>query len=341
LTGYSAVAQAIETALADPEVAGLLLEIDSGGGEAGGALDLARLVRQAAARKLVWAMVNEVAASSAYGIASGAETIVASPTAAVGSIGALAVLSDHSGELARRGRKVTIIRSLPRKATPSGVEPITDADLAEVRARIDAIHSAFVGLVAEHREITPELLNSLEGRVLGAQEALEAGLIDGILPAHEVRAEFAAYLGTGSTPAATTPEDTSMPANFARSGAIAGAADALLNARQQLAARHNAILSLPEAQGSFASLASFLAINSDLEVEGVKQALALAAQIGKAQGVGSLSSRMPPNPNVGSDDGYYSGQGGADGEIDEGEFDAMLADLRRLRGDNGARGGRR
>ena len=65
LTSYGEIAAMLDTALADPQVSGILLDIDSPGGEASGSFELARRVREVAALKPVWAVANDAAYSAA------------------------------------------------------------------------------------------------------------------------------------------------------------------------------------------------------------------------------------------------------------------------------------
>jgi hypothetical protein len=87
LTSYEGIAAQLERAAADPQVKTVVLDIDSPGGEATGMFSLAAKVRAVAAEKPVIAVVNDMAASAAYGIASQASEIVVSETSLVGSIG--------------------------------------------------------------------------------------------------------------------------------------------------------------------------------------------------------------------------------------------------------------
>jgi len=50
----------------DPQVQGILLDIDSPGGEAGGVFELAQRIRAASTLKPVWAHANDSAYSAAY-----------------------------------------------------------------------------------------------------------------------------------------------------------------------------------------------------------------------------------------------------------------------------------
>src|SRR5262249_4909037 len=86
LTSYDAIRASLRAALDDPAVRGIMLDIDSPGGEAARVFDLADEIRAAAARKPVWAAANDMAASAAYAIAAAAQTVVVSRAGLVGSI---------------------------------------------------------------------------------------------------------------------------------------------------------------------------------------------------------------------------------------------------------------
>ena len=91
LTSYTEIGAMLEVALADPQVAGILLDIDSPGGEAAGSFELARTIRAATQTKPVWAVANDSAFSAAYAIGAAANRLIVSETGGVGSIGCAAV----------------------------------------------------------------------------------------------------------------------------------------------------------------------------------------------------------------------------------------------------------
>lgn len=95
LTSYADIAARLDAAVADPQVQGILLDIDSPGGEAGGVFELAERIRAATAVKPVWAHANDAAYSAAYAIASAASRLTLSQTAGVGSIGVIALHVDQ------------------------------------------------------------------------------------------------------------------------------------------------------------------------------------------------------------------------------------------------------
>ena len=60
----------LDAAAADPSVSGILLDIDSPGGEAGGVFELAQLVRAADAVKPVWAIASRAVCPLSQKVAS-------------------------------------------------------------------------------------------------------------------------------------------------------------------------------------------------------------------------------------------------------------------------------
>jgi Peptidase family S49 len=86
------------------------------GGVAAGCEEAAAAVAEAARRKRVVGLVDVLAASGAFWIISGASEIVATPSALLGGVGAIAVHDDLSGALAQAGVKRTFIISSPYKS---------------------------------------------------------------------------------------------------------------------------------------------------------------------------------------------------------------------------------
>ncbi len=80
MASYQGLATMLDAAVADPNVAAILLDIDSAGGESGGVFDLADRVAAAAKRKPVWALANDMAFSAAYAIGSAASRFIVTRT---------------------------------------------------------------------------------------------------------------------------------------------------------------------------------------------------------------------------------------------------------------------
>ena len=203
----------------DPEIAAVLLCIDSPGGQAAGTLELAAEVAKCRAAKPTWAFVEDSGDSAAYWVASQAETVLAGAAACVGSIGTYAVLTDTSGAMERAGISVTVVSTGPAKG--AGVEgtPITPEITADVQRLVDAMNAHFLAGVSRGREVSPETVASwADGRTYPAAEAVEMGLIDGVATWDEavaVLAEEVALLSAPPVapipPAAPQPVTTPAP----------------------------------------------------------------------------------------------------------------------------------
>ena len=96
LTSYDELQEEILEAATNPSVRGILLDIDSPGGEVAGLFDLVDVLTEARDLKPIWAVANDNAFSAAYGIATAAERLYVTRTAGVGSVGAIAVHLDRS-----------------------------------------------------------------------------------------------------------------------------------------------------------------------------------------------------------------------------------------------------
>ena len=153
LTSYADIGVMLESALADPQVAGILLDIDSPGGEASGSFELARRVREAAAVKPIWAIANDSAFSAAYAIASAADRVIISETGGVGSIGVIALHIDQSVKDAHDGYRYTAVTAGSHKNDFSPHEPLSDAAKAELQAEVDRLYGLFVDHVAVMRRL--------------------------------------------------------------------------------------------------------------------------------------------------------------------------------------------
>ncbi|NDC76244.1 S49 family peptidase, partial [bacterium] len=143
LTSYGEIATMLDAALADPQVSGILLDIDSPGGEASSSFELARRVREVAAQKPVWAVANDAAYSAAYAIAASAQRLFVTETGGVGSIGVIALHVDQSVKDAKDGYHYTAITAGTHKNDYSPHEPLSDAAKTELQGEVDRLYAIF------------------------------------------------------------------------------------------------------------------------------------------------------------------------------------------------------
>lgn len=178
LQSYDAIRAQLRDAVADPRIKGILLDVDSPGGEVGGLFDLCDEIVAARSRKPVYAVANDSAFSAAYAIASSADKIFVTKTGGVGSIGVIAVHMDQSGFDEKVGRKFTAIYAGARKNDFSTHAPLTDEARASLQTEIDRLYEMFVRTVANNRSINAALVRSTEAGVFYGEKSHSVGLAD-------------------------------------------------------------------------------------------------------------------------------------------------------------------
>jgi signal peptide peptidase SppA len=182
-TSSELVARDLRAALADAEVHSIILAIDSPGGTVDGTEVLANLVLQARERKPVVALANGAMASAAYWIGSAAGKVyIADGTTQVGSIGVVATHVDVSGAELQRGVRTTEVYAGKYKRIASQYAPLSDSGRATMQEKVDYTYGLFVEAVAAHRGVHVDkvLSDMADGRVFIGQQAISAGLVDGV-----------------------------------------------------------------------------------------------------------------------------------------------------------------
>jgi signal peptide peptidase SppA len=182
LTSVDSLRRHFAAALADSEVGTILLDVDSPGGSVAGIQEFAADIFAARGQKRIVAQANSLMASAAYWIGSAADEVVATPSGQVGSIGVISAHEDHSGELEQKGIRVELISAGRYKTEGSPLGPLTDEARADRQRHVDEYYRSFTNDVAKHRNVKPADVRSGygQGRVLGARDALAAGMVDRI-----------------------------------------------------------------------------------------------------------------------------------------------------------------
>jgi signal peptide peptidase SppA len=312
MTSYEGLKHQLAAASLDGSVSSIILDIDSPGGEAIGAFEVGDAVRAAAQRKEVTAVVNGMAASAAYAIASAATTIVTTSSGISGSIGVVMLHADYSNKLHNAGVVPTMIFAGARKVDGNPYEKLTAEVKGELSAEINRFYDLFVASVARGRPgLTEAAIRATEARTYIGADAVNVGLADATGSFESVLSELSGRSAPRSRPRNTKGVSMSVPQdNFtraqldtavtsARNEAIATAdADREAAIAAAVAAereRIRTITSLPEAYGREA-MALTLATTTSLSVDQVKASLAaapLAALNGRA-GASALGLSVDP-----------------------------------------------
>lgn len=170
------IAQALDSA----DVNGILLEINSPGGEVTGVADLSDFIYQARSAKPIVAFVDGMAASAAYWIGSAASKMVVSQTGYVGSIGVYSIYEDDSAAQEQAGVKsYQIVSSQSPYKVPN---PANEEDRGRIQSRVDALADIFIGAVARNRATTVDNVqtNFGKGDIILASDAIPLGMADAI-----------------------------------------------------------------------------------------------------------------------------------------------------------------
>lgn len=202
--------EGLRSALADPDVGAVIIEIDSPGGVIDGIPEAAAEVRSLRGSKPIIAHTNTMAASAAYWLASQADEVVSTPSGATGSIGVYAAHRDMSGALEMLGVKHTLIGAGKYKTDGNSFEPLSDTAREQIQHDVDHFYSMFTADVAKGRGVKQADVKGGygEGRTLNAKDALAAGLIDRIETIGETTARLSSRSrgGSGTSAEAEGPE---------------------------------------------------------------------------------------------------------------------------------------
>lgn len=179
-TSIEDLRSAFRDAVNDEAVGSIVFDVDSPGGAVDQVEEFATEIRDARGVKPMIAVSNTLMASAAYYLASQADEIVASPSSLTGSIGVYIEHVEYSKANELDGVTATFIRRPIAKADANGDEPLTDGAKAHLQQIVDDYYGQFTAAVAKGRGVTPAAVRAGygEGRVLTAQRALSAGLVD-------------------------------------------------------------------------------------------------------------------------------------------------------------------
>ncbi len=173
--------EALEKLANDPNVAAVLLHLDTPGGEVSGGEGIHDEVEALAAKKPVVAVLDGTAASAGYMIAVAAPHIVARESTITGSIGVILETFNVGGLLDKIGVSEDPLVSGPLKGQPSFDKPMTPEARAVLQAMVGDLFDQFVQIVAQGRHMAADRVRLLaDGRAYTGRQALPLGLVDEI-----------------------------------------------------------------------------------------------------------------------------------------------------------------
>lgn len=299
LTGYNFIVQMMKAAVADEEVKGIILDVNSYGGEAAGCFECSQAIYDMRGTKPIISVVDSNAYSAGYAIACAADRIYSIPSGGEGSIGVVCMHMDMSKMLDDYGVKITFIYSGSHKVDGNPYEPLPADVEAAYQKRVDASRLRFATLVAQNRGLKVDAIMATEAECFPAADALTKKLIDAIATPEQAMQAFQedgslADLEDESVPPGSDdkPDDESATAQpqeqtmtdpikpgeqAAQSAADQKAATdkAASDARIAERARMSGITGCEEAKGREA-MATHIANNTEMSVVDAKAMLAAA-----------------------------------------------------------------
>lgn len=178
IMGYQDVAYMLDAALADRDVESILFMLDTPGGEAAGAFDLANKIYAARGQKPMAAIASDMAASAGYLIGSAVGRMAVTQTATAGSIGVVMRHVDMSEAAKQAGMSVTYMYAGDHKVDGNPYQPLPDSVRADFQASINKLYGMFVDAVALQRDMDRRDVIDTQARCYTGDDAVKAGLAD-------------------------------------------------------------------------------------------------------------------------------------------------------------------
>ena len=162
-------------------IAAIVVRLETPGGGVAASQEIYEKVRKISkfSDKPIIASMGGVAASGGYYIALGADTIMANPGTATGSIGVIMSYPIIGKMMDKIGIQYETIKSGTLKDSGSPFRNITSEERKYFQGLIDDLHGQFLSVVAKERNIPMDQAAELaNGQVYSGKQAVENGLID-------------------------------------------------------------------------------------------------------------------------------------------------------------------
>lgn len=170
----------------NPNVAGIVVRVDSPGGSVGPSQELYAAIKKLKTKKKIVVSMGSVAASGGLYLALAADKIFCQPGTLTGSIGVIMQTPNFSAIADKIGFKMVTVKSGKLKDVGNPFRPMEAADQEFLSSVIKTTYDQFVdavwegrGKVFQERGISREkMLGFADGRIIPGTTAKEVGLVD-------------------------------------------------------------------------------------------------------------------------------------------------------------------
>lgn len=233
-TGLDAFTRQLEDALDSPDVASIVVDVNSPGGMVDMVPETAARIREARDRKPIYGVANTDAGSAAYWLLSQMSEVAQTPSGMVGSIGVYSMHQDMSGALELQGLRNTLVSAGKYKVEGNPFESLGEEARQNIQAMVDGYYDWFVDDVAKGRGVKTSVVRSGygEGRMLMSKQALAEGMVDRIDTLEGVVRRALNGGGRSRGAAASSAEGVTVPTDHAEID------NAVVEAAEEIAVEH-------------------------------------------------------------------------------------------------------
>jgi protease-4 len=163
----------------DPSIKGVIVRVDSPGGDAIASDEILQAIKELARKKPVVISMSDVAASGGYYISMTGDPVVAYPGTITGSIGVIYGKVNLKGLYDKLGISTDTLKRGRFADIDSETQPLSPEARKKLRESIESIYNGFLKRVAAGRRTTPDKIEPLaQGRVWLGNDALRIHLVD-------------------------------------------------------------------------------------------------------------------------------------------------------------------
>jgi signal peptide peptidase SppA len=178
MMSYELLRTQLTQALNDDGVSEIVLDVNSGGGNAQGAFEIAEFIYQSRDIKPIRCIVNFNAFSGAYLIAAACSEIIVSDTSGVGSIGTYLKRLDLTQYYQDQGVKMHTFYRGARKIDCHPDTELSEEERANIETNMESTYQKFINAVAKYRNMTAEAVIATEADCFEGQQGIDLGLAD-------------------------------------------------------------------------------------------------------------------------------------------------------------------
>lgn len=163
----------------DSSIDGVILRVDSPGGDAVASDEILREAKLLSQKKPMVISMSDVAASGGYYISMTGDPVIAYPNTITGSIGVIYGKVNLKGLYDKLGLTKDVVRRGRNASIDSEYYELDEAGRKKLRDGVESVYKTFVGIVAESRKKNFEQVHEVaQGRVWLGEHAKQRQLVD-------------------------------------------------------------------------------------------------------------------------------------------------------------------